>query len=589
MTLNFDGYRNIGEAFADRVAAHPERTAVSIVRGPTAADEENLDFAELARRAGVRAAGLAARVDPGERVIIALPTCTEFVEVYLACLLVGVVAVPIPAPGGSAQAAERIVSVIGDCAPRLAVTESGDREPLVAGLRGHGLGHVPVEEVGEAGPGEPTPPPARDPGRDALAVLQYSSGSTGTPNGVMLDHGNILADIAAFQVGSGTGPEDVIGHWLPLHHDMGLLVQLTAGLLFGAPVAMMPPVGFVRRPVDWLRMLERHAATVTAAPNFAFELCTRLVSDEQIDELDLSRMRVIINGSEPIDVPTMTAFTKRFADAGLRPEAMAGAYGMAEATVFVSVTPLGAQPTVLVADRDRMESADDPALVATARGEGKELAGVGSPAEGFEIRIVDPRTRRPRSAGAIGEIWLRGAAIGRGYWNRPELSADVFAARLTGDDDGSASSGWLRTGDLGALVDGELFVTGRLKEMMIVHGRNVFPQDVEKAARAGQPALTGRVGAAFGVFAPDERIVLVHEVDPATPAAGLPAIAKDVSRRLTIETEVPVRNVLLVRRGRVLRTTSGKIRRGEMRAKFLAGDIDALHAELEPDVRRLIG
>ncbi|GLY85089.1 fatty acyl-AMP ligase [Actinoallomurus iriomotensis] len=593
MTLDFDGYGNIGEAFAERVAAHPGRTALVIVRGSALEDHESLTFAELARRAGVRAAGFAARLAPGERVIIALPTSAEFVEVYLACLFAGLVAVPVPAPDGAAgtgstRAAERIAGVVGDCAPRLAVTTGGDRERLVAWLRDRGLGHVPVEEVGEAAPGEPAGMPHAS-ARDTLAVLQYSSGSTGTPNGVMLGHGDILADMAAFHAGSGAGPGDAFGIWLPLHHDMGLFGQLTAGLLLGAPVALMPPADFVRRPVDWLRMIERHAATITAAPNFAYELCTRLIPDEHLDGLDLSRLRIVFNGSEPIHVPTVAAFTKRFARTGLRPEAMVAAYGLAEATVFVSGTPLGVPPTVLVADPDRLESAEHPALVATTRGDGKEIIGVGTPPDVFEVRIVDPRTRRRLPDGAIGEIWLRGAAIGRGYWGRTELSASVFAARLAGDDGGPASSGWLRTGDLGALVNGELFVTGRLREMMIVHGRNVFPQDVEQAARDGRPELAGLVGAAFGVSAPDERIVLVHEVAPATPAGELPAVATAVSRRLTAAMGVPVRNVLLVRRGTVHRTTSGKIRRGEMRARFLAGEIDALHAELEPDVQRLIG
>ena len=594
MTLDFDEYGNVGEAFTERVTAHPGRTALVIVGGSAAEDHESLTFAELARRAGVRAAGLAERLAPGERVIIALPTCVEFVEVYLGCLFAGLVAVPVPAPGGgagagSARAAERITASVGDCTPGLALTLSGDRESLAASLRDRGLGHVPVEEVGEAGPGESPVRTPYGPGRAALAVLQYSSGSTGTPNGVMLDHGNILADMAAFHVGSGVGPEDAFGIWLPLHHDMGLFSQLTAGLVFGAPTALMPAADFVRRPVSWLRMMERYAATITAAPNFAYELCTRLITDEQLDGLDLSRLRIVLNGSEPIHAPTMAAFAQRFACAGLRPEAIVAAYGLAEATVFVSTTPLGVPPTVLVADPGRLESAEHPELVATTRGEGKEIVGVGTPPDGFEVRIVDPRTCRRRRGGAVGEIWLRGAAIGRGYWNRPGLSASVFAARLGDEADDSMSSGWLRTGDLGALVDGELFVTGRLKEMMIVHGRNIFPQDVEQAARDGQPELAGLVGAAFGVSAPDERIVLAHEVSPATPAGELPAVATDVSRRLTVETGVPVRNVLLVRRGTVRRTTSGKIRRGEMRERFLAGEIDALHAELEPGVRRIRG
>lgn len=181
----------------------------------------------------------------------------------------------------------------------------------------------------------------------------------------MLGHGNILADMGAISAGTGAGAEDSIGSWLPLHHDMGLFLHLTAGLMFGNPIALMPATAFVRRPLEWLRMMERYASTITGGPNFAFELCTRLIRDDDLDTLDLSRLRIIHNGSEPIHAPTLAAFAKRFARTGLRPEAFAAAYGMAEATVFVTSTPPSAPPTVLVADRDRLESAEAPALVAT--------------------------------------------------------------------------------------------------------------------------------------------------------------------------------------------------------------------------------
>jgi acyl-CoA synthetase (AMP-forming)/AMP-acid ligase II len=202
------------------------------------------------------------------------------------------------------------------------------------------------------------------------------------------------------------------------------------------------------------------------------------------------------------------------------------------------------------------------------------------------MRIVDPHSCRVLPDGAIGEVWLRGASVGRGYWNKPELSAQTFQARLADDPDNAP--GWLRTGDLGALVDDELFITGRLKEMMIVRGRNLFPHDLEQQARLANAALEGFVGAAFGVAAPDERIVLIHEVSPRVPAEDLPAVATDVLRRLTASFGVPVRNILLVRRGVIRRTTSGKIQRHAMREQFLTGSIPALHSELDASVQRLL-
>jgi acyl-CoA synthetase (AMP-forming)/AMP-acid ligase II len=419
-----------------------------------------------------------------------------------------------------------------------------------------------------------------------LAVLQYSSGSTGSPKGVLLDQENILANIAALGTFFGIGGAgDSFGSWMPLHHDFGLFVQLTVALLHGVPTVLMSPSQFVRRPVEWFRMMDRFATTVTSAPNFAFGLCLRLISDSDLEGLDLSGMRCFVNGSESIHAPTMAAFAKRFARVGLRPEVFTPGYGMAEATVYVSACPVDRLPTVLVIDPRQAEDGEHPRLAGTAGGAGKEVVGVGMP-PAHEMRIVDPHSCRVLPDGAIGEVWLRGASVGRGYWNKPELSAQTFQARLADDPDNAP--GWLRTGDLGALVDDELFITGRLKEMMIVRGRNLFPHDLEQQARLANAALEGFVGAAFGVAAPDERIVLIHEVSPRVPAEDLPAVATDVLRRLTASFGVPVRNILLVRRGVIRRTTSGKIQRHAMREQFLTGSIPALHSELDASVQRLL-
>lgn len=585
MTTDLVGHKTVGGAFMDRAAEHPSKIALTIYRGSTATEHPSLSYAELARRALWRADELMARLAPGERVLISLPTSTEFVELYLACMFAGLIAVPTPPPGGSAVATERVAVIAGDCRPAVAFTTSGDKETIAERLCQCGLGHVPVEEPGDIGRTDaPVSPPSRNVSPDTLAVLQYSSGSTGSPKGVMLDQGNILANVAAIRAAGIGAADDSFGSWLPLHHDFGFFVQLTVALLHGVPAVVMPPATFVRKPVEWFRMMDRFGTTVTSAPNFAFGLCLRLISDHHLEDLDLSRMRCVVNGSEPIHAPTMAAFAKRFARTGLRPEIYSPGYGLAETTVFVSACPPHRPPSVLVADPHRAESAERPWLVSTTGGAGKEVVGVGIP-EAHQTRIVDPRTRQALPDGAIGEIWLRGTSVGRGYWDKPELSAETFQARLEGDRDDAP--GWLRTGDLGALVGGELFITGRLKEMMIVRGRNLFPHDLEHQARLANAALEGFAGAAFGVAAPDERIVLIHEVNPRVPEEDLPAVATDVLHRLTASFGVPVRNILLVRRGVVRRTTSGKIQRHAMREQFLTGAIPALHSELDAGVRRL--
>ncbi|MEO3827718.1 fatty acyl-AMP ligase [Actinomadura sp. B10D3] len=564
MTTRLPDRRNVAEAFGERAAATPGKPAFVFVREPGQGPDVVLTYRDLRTRALSCARGLRARLAPGARVMLALPTGAEFVECYLGCLMAGMVAVPVPALDGRRESRERVAGVARDCGASLILTDERDADATRAWIGesgADGLAGVTVADLmeGNGAEGEGAEP-GTGPARDDLAVLQYTSGSTGDPKGVILTHGNILANIEALRVAGGLGAADRLGGWIPLHHDMGLFVLLSNALAIGGTCVLMSPMGFLKRPVEWLRMIDRHGVTATAAPSFAFERCARLVTDEHLAELDLSRLRYMWNGSEPIHAPAMRAFTERFARAGFRPEAMSPGYGLAEATVFVSLRT--AEPVVRTVD-------------------GREVVGCGTVA-GLDVRVVDPETRHALPGGEVGEIWLSGASVGRGYWRRPTESAGVFAAEIDGE-----GGRWLRTGDLGFLLDGELFITGRLREILIVHGRNLFPQDLEQIARDAHPALSGLVGAAFAVRAPDERVVLLHEVAPRTAAADLPGIARAVSRRLAATLGIPAGNVVLVRRGAVRRTTSGKIRRGEMRARFLNGDVAVLHAELEPAVRRL--
>jgi acyl-CoA synthetase (AMP-forming)/AMP-acid ligase II len=591
MTLDLSAHRSVGEAFNDAAARFPDRAALTIYRGGgPAAEQEALSYAALGRRARMRAAWLAARLPAGQRVLLVLPTGTDFAEYYLGCLLAGLAAVPAPLPANAGATAERVGAIAQDCQPALVLTTAQAHAELARQLAGRGL-RVPVEVTrpAEAGPAPGTP--GRDVGPDTLAVIQYSSGSTGAPRGVMLPHSAILANTQSMSIRAGVEPGDVFASWLPLHHDMGLFVMLTAGLLFGARVVLMSPNDFVRRPVEWLRMLDQFGGTFTAGPNFAFDLCARAIPDSKLAGLDLSRVRFVLNGSEPIHPPTMAAFSDRFAAFGLPAQAMSPCYGLAEATAYVSTSLPGADPVVFAADPVALDSPERPALrpaASQSRGPVRPVVNCG-PLGDVEARVVDPATRRALPDGMIGEVWLRGPIVGLGYWGSPELTGQVFHARLAGDEGhGTPQAGsWLRTGDLGALVDGALHITGRIKELVIVRGRNLHPHDVEQEARAAHEALRGFPGAAFGVAAPDERMVLVHEVSPKTAADELPVVAAAVSRRLTTALGIPVRNVVLVRRGTVRRTTSGKIQRAAMRERFLAGDIAVLHAELDPEVRAM--
>lgn len=575
--------RTVIEAVAAHAAARPHRRALAVYHGRDA-ELTALDYAELDRRARMRARDLAERIAPGERVLLALSNGPEFVEAYLGCLHAGLVAVPVPAPGGSATAAERVAAVAADCAPAAALVLPGDREALAAQLGKRGLGALPVTPALPVEPGDPGPPAHPGPGPEDLAVLQYSSGSTGKPKGVMLSHRNIMTNMAMIARAFESGPEDVAGGWLPLYHDMGLFGLLTDGLVFGGGAAVMPTGEFLRRPAEWLWMLDRCGVTMAAVPDFALDMCTRRIPDAALEGLDLSRLRLVCDGSEPVNPAVVEAFSERFGAYGLGSTIVAPAYGMAEAVLLVCVKGFGAPRRTTLADRARLEARQSPALVPAAEGAAAvRLSSLGRPVL-CDVRIVDPETETELPAGAVGEIWLRGENLARGYWNRPKLNARDFAARLMPDGE----PGWLRTGDLGALHDGELYVTGRIKELIIVRGRNLFPQDLEREAHCAHEALAGLMAAAFSVPAPDERVVLVHEVSPKVPETRFAEIAAQVRRRITTEFGVPCRNVLLVRRGGVHRTTSGKIQRAGMRAAFLAGELAAVHAELDPEVQALV-
>ncbi|WP_316775252.1 fatty acyl-AMP ligase [Streptomyces sasae] len=566
MTVDLAGYRNVPDALADRARLRPEHPALIVSPDGGPDGEEVYTHAELLARIGRSARRLSARLKPGSRVVLALPSGVGFVESYFGCLTAGMVAVPVPPPGGSAQARARIEQIVRDCGPALVLTEEREVQGLAETVAQAGLQDCAVETpaVAQAAAEERAALP--EAGRDTLGVLQYSSGSTGEPKGVMVSHGNVLANAELFCRANGAGQDDVFGGWIPLHHDMGLFAMLSSAVLAGATVVLMPPTSFVRRPATWLRLIDRHRISVSAAPSFAFELCVRLVPKEQADAVDLSSLHCVINGSEPVHVPTLRAFTERFAAAGFAPEAMTPGYGLAEATVYVSTKP----------PRQR------PALFTTAAG--GEVAGCGLPI-GFELRIVDPGTRLACAPGGTGEIWVSGESVGQGYWNRPGTSEETFRATLA---DSAADTRWLRTGDLGSVRQGELVITGRLKEMMVIRGRNVFPQDVEHEARTAHPLLAGFSGAAFAVQAPEDRVVLVHEISPVASPEEFPALVAAVRRQLTGVLGSPLRDVVLLRRGAVRRTTSGKIQRGTMRSLFLEGGLAPVYADLSPEVRGLL-
>ncbi|MET7477726.1 fatty acyl-AMP ligase, partial [Streptomyces sp. NPDC005648] len=571
------------ETFTERVLARAaERGPAEAFAFVRADGVDRITYAELDLRARGIASWLQDRGLTGRQVLLLYPSDLSFVTAFAGCLYAGAVAVPAPLPSGRERHLERLARIAADAGVGAVLTTGRQAEELRSGPAG-GLARVPCLATDASDTGDPGQ--WREPGLrpDDLAFLQYTSGSTSAPKGVMVSHRNLMANEAAIARSLGATPGSRFGSWLPLYHDMGLIGHVLQPLWQGARAALMDPAEFLRRPVGWLEMIGDHGVTIGAAPNFAYDMCVRRVRDADLARLDLSGWESACNGAEPVRADTIEAFTRRFAPAGFRPEAFFPCYGMAETTLLVSGTPRGGPPATRAVDPAALETGE---LTAPRPGTpARTLVSSGVVrAEDFEVQIVDPDTARAVPPGRVGEIWLRGPSVADGYWARPDATAETFGARLADETEGAQrppAGGWLRTGDLGALADGQLYVTGRLKEMILVNGRNIYPHDVESAARSAHPALG--TGAAFAVRSADgrrERLVLVQETAglDAGDGEGARELVERVQDAVTAEFGVPAGNVLLVPAGTVRRTTSGKIQRTLMRRLFLSAALTPLYA-----------
>nr|QRW40802.1 peptide synthetase [bacterium] len=577
-----DRFNSVDEAVRANAASRPERNAVTYLSDPDApGSADTLSYAALDARARELAGRLQQLCRPGDRVLLLHPAGLQFAAAFTACLYAGMVAVPAPLPGRLRNQRRRVTAIAVDAQVSLVLTEHTVLAEVRDWAEAEGLSRLRVLTT-DAGSfptdGEWTPP---SPDRAGVALLQYTSGSTSDPKGVTVTHGNLLTNVASLLHVFGIDESTRFGSWIPHYHDMGLMGILTPPLLLGGSTVLMSPTTFIKRPHWWLRMIAEWDVNFSAGPNFAYELCTRQVTDEQLAGLDLSGWQFAVNGSEPVRAATIRAFVERFARAGLRRDAISPCYGMAEATVFVSGADRR-EPVIRGVDEKLLEKGVlEPAAADRPR---RDLVGCGR-AHDSEVRIVDPDTLRVLPEGRIGEIWLRGPSVSPGYWNNPEATAATFDARIQ-DGDG----GFLRSGDLGTVVDGELFITGRIKETLILRGRNLYPQDIEYEIRDAHPELAGLFGAAFTVATRDDNggeqdaLVVMHEVRGRPSQEALETLASGVRRTIFREFGVHAAAIQLLRRGTVRRTTSGKIQRLEMRELFLAGATDPLLAQTAPSL-----
>ncbi|MES1240588.1 MAG: amino acid adenylation domain-containing protein, partial [Acidobacteriota bacterium] len=535
-------------------AEGPEREAfVFLPDGGGAPDA--VTYAELDRRARAIARTLSERTTPGDRAMLVYPAGLDFIAAFFGCLYAGVVAVP-AYPPSSRRAQPRLLGILADSRPAVALT-TGKLLPRLREMEGdlaalRGLPWIATDTVpDEAVDGWSSPRLSPD----GLAFLQYTSGSTGTPKGVRVGHRHLLHNEEMIRRAFRQSEESVVVGWLPLYHDMGLIGNVLQPLYTGARCVLMSPVAFLQRPARWLEAVSRFRGTTSGGPNFAWELCARRMSEEEKSGLDLSSWEVAFTGAEPVRAETLDRFVEAFGPYGFRREAFYPCYGLAEATLFVSGGTPGAAP--------RLGELEE-----------RPLVGCGHAWMEQEIRIVDPQTGRPApdgSIGGIGEVWVAGPSVADGYWGRPEESEALFAARLEGSE-----RRFLRTGDLGFLDGGELFVTGRLKDLVILRGRNHYPQDIELSAERSHPALRPGCGAAFGVEVDREEVLVVVSELERHFRGTVEEVAAAVRSAVAEEHGARVHEVVLIRTGTILKTSSGKIQRQACKRAWLDGTLEVV-------------
>lgn len=580
-------FGTLAELLRHRAAAGPDAPAY-VELSDRGQELARITFGELARRSATLARHIADRAEPGARALLICPNGIGFMVGFLGCVLARVAAVPIMAPRRN-SARDASAAIIADCAPRLALAPraliEGERGDLAArlapfGRNGAGIEFLAVDAIPATGNTETAAAPSaallldREPGPDDLAFLQYTSGSTSAPKGVMVGHANLLANLAMIARAFGNTGGSTHVSWVPLYHDMGLIMNALQSLYLGAACVLMTPVAFVQRPLLWLRAISDYRAEVAGGPDFAFDLCAERYRPEQMAGIDLSGWKVAFNGAEPVRAESIRRFREAYARHGFAASAVLPAYGLAEATVLVSTGRRGAGAMTREVSREALREGE--VAPPRDREDAQTIVGCGRAIGDERIAIVDPdRLTRLRLL-QIGEIWVAGPNVARGYWRNPEASVAVFGATMEGEAGGT----WLRTGDLGFLdEDGELYVTGRIKDVVIIRGANHYPQDIEDTVQQAHPALRRHAGAAFA--APDasgaERLVVVQEVERTwRHRIDGDEIIGRIREAVVAEHEIVPYEIALLRPGALPKTTSGKVQRALSRKLWQEGSLDRL-------------
>jgi acyl-CoA synthetase (AMP-forming)/AMP-acid ligase II len=569
----FPSFTSLVDLLQHRAANQPDDRAY-IFLSDQGSEEAVLTFAELARGAGEVAARLA-HSQIGDRALLLFGPGLDFIVAYFGCLLAGVIAVPMMLPRRNSSL-DSSASIVANCSPRFAITNaqvSRARPDVVERFEKLKMEWLIVDAERKSIPDRDNQ--LRIPGSDDIAFLQYTSGSSSDPKGVMVTHRNLIENLEMIRVTLDNTARSTYASWVPLYHDMGLILNVLQALYIGAACVLLAPVTFIQRPLRWLHAIHHYRAEVAGAPNFAFDLCVQRFRADQVKELDLSCWKVAFNGAEPVRADTIERFTATFRPYGFDPRATNPLYGMAEATLLISGAPRGSGPVIRTVSRDAFQRHE---LAPAASGDdAHRVVGCGRNLIGERIAIVDPETRRRLATDQIGEVWVGGPHICKGYWRNPEATTSTFQARIEGEEEP-----WLRTGDLGFMDEaGELFITGRIKDLIIVRGINYYPQDIENTVYDSHPALRRNCGAAFSVLTEEnqEKVVLVQEVERTHRRdLEIEEIVACIREAVANEHEIALDSIVLIRPGSIPKTTSGKIQRSAARRMWLQNSFETVDA-----------
>ncbi len=549
-----------------RAADRPQQLAYTFLRDGEV-EEAHLSYGELARKARAVGAWLQERNLQNRNVLLLYPPGLEYIVAFWGCLYAGAVAVPAYPPRRNRHF-DRLQTIAADAHSQIALTTSSIREQIQSSLT-----EAPALSELTWGVTEDLHPQLADSWRaphlnhSTIAFLQYTSGSTATPKGVMVTHGNLLRNEELIRGAFHQNEHSVIVGWLPLYHDMGLIGNVLQPLYLGARCILMSPLAFLQQPSRWLRAISRYRGTTSGGPNFAYDLCSQKISREERDSLDLSCWTVAFNGAEPVRADTLQRFVDCFEPCGFKREAFYPCYGLAEATLFVSGARVKAQPTIKTMQRTALEKGF--AVADQVEHDLVSLVACGASQREPHIVIANPESLASCAPGEVGEVWISGPSVAAGYWNRPEETANVFQAYLSD----SGAGPYLRSGDLGFLESHELFVTGRIKDLIIIRGRNLYPHDLERTVEKSHPALRAGGGAAFSIErGGEERLVIVHEIGRHI-SSSYDEVIGNIRQSLAEEHEVQPYSVALVATGVVPKTSSGKTQRRACREMFLSSTL----------------